>query len=379
VTDGIDFQYDVTYTMEYGPNMDAAVGEWIRDRFLPDVLPAVEAAGHPIFWYVAPREDRDLSKGLGGGAATPRFSTGYAALHNRPALLIETHSLKPYRVRVSATYQLLKAAIATVNARAGEIRAKVLEADGRAAKGTGAHVPLRMSVGRDSFQVSFRGITSRFESSDVSGGKRLVYTGEPFTRTVPFYGKVTVEDSVRVPHMYVVPPEWSFVPERLRLHGITFDTLKTSTTLAVESFVFQDVRFASRPYEGRHTVSYRATPVGEKRTYPAGSIIIPSAQRARNVLVHLLEPSGGDSFLAWGFFNAIFERKEYFEADIMESIGAEMLAKDTSLAKEFRVRLAADSVFAGNSRARLEWLYDRSPWADERLNTYPVGRVLEKQ
>jgi hypothetical protein len=126
-------------------------------------------------------------------------------------------------------------------------------------------------------------------------------------------------------------------------------------------------------------VSYRATPVGEKRTYPAGSIIIPSAQRARNVLVHLLEPSGGDSFLAWGFFNAIFERKEYFEADIMESIGAEMLAKDTSLAKEFRVRLAADSVFAGNSRARLEWLYDRSPWADERLNTYPVGRVLEKQ
>jgi hypothetical protein len=375
VTDGIDFQYDITYTMEYGPNIDAAVGEWIRHRFLPDVLPAVEAAGHPIFWYVAPREDRDLSMGLGGGAAPPRFSTGYAALHNRPALLIETHSLKPYRVRVSATYQLLKAAIATANARAHEMLTRVAEADRRTAAASRACVPLRMSVSRDSTLVPFRGVASTTVHSDVSGGTRLVYTGEPFTRMVPFYANVVVDDSVCVPHAYVVPPEWTFVPDRLRLHGITFDTLKTPETRTVESYIFHDVRFAARPYEGRQSASYRAVPVREKRVYPAGSIIVPTTQRGRNVLVHLFEPSSGDSFVAWGFFNAIFERKEYFEPYVMERIGAEMLAQDSLLAREFRARLAADSVFARSPRARLEWLYDRSPWADGRLNLYPVGRV----
>jgi Zinc carboxypeptidase len=108
VTDGIDFQYDVTYTMEFGPNIEAGVGDWISNKFLPKTLEVVEGSGHKVFTYVFPREERDPAKGLNGGAAPARFSTGYAALHNRPALLIETHMLKPYRTRVEATYHFLR-------------------------------------------------------------------------------------------------------------------------------------------------------------------------------------------------------------------------------------------------------------------------------
>jgi hypothetical protein len=45
------------------------------------------------------------------------------------------------------------------------------------------------------------------------------------------------------------------------------------------------------------------------------------------------------------------------------------------LRAEFTAKVAADSAFARDPNARLNWLYNRSRWADERLNMYPVGRI----
>jgi hypothetical protein len=49
-----------------------------------------------------------------------------------------------------------------------------------------------------------------------------------------------------------------------------------------------------------------------------------------------------------------------------------MLAEDPKLAEEFRAKVEADDTFRG--RARLQWLYERTPWYDERARLYPVGR-----
>jgi hypothetical protein len=129
VTDGIDFQYDVTYAVEPPPYLDARVSGWIQRTLLPAAIPVVEQSGHKIFEYVFPREDRDLSKGLNAGASTPRFSTGFAALQNRPAVLIETHMLKPYKMRVEATYHFLRGMIGAINANPSALRAAVRAAD----------------------------------------------------------------------------------------------------------------------------------------------------------------------------------------------------------------------------------------------------------
>ncbi|HEX7574563.1 MAG TPA: M14 family metallopeptidase, partial [Bacteroidota bacterium] len=115
VTDGIDFQYDITYAVEPAPYLDAGVSAWIQESLLPSALPVVEKSGHRIFNYVFPREENDPGKGLNAGSSTPRFSTGFAALQNRPAVLIETHMLKPYRVRVNATYHFLRSMIEAIN------------------------------------------------------------------------------------------------------------------------------------------------------------------------------------------------------------------------------------------------------------------------
>ncbi len=379
VTDGIDFQYDVTYTTECGPNIPRAVSGWMQDTLLSRVLPAVEASGHRIFWYIFPREDLDLSKGMQGGAAPPRFSTGYAALQNRPSLLIETHMLKPYRVRVEATYHLLKAVLTVLHSHGRELRRLVRSADRTVAgSAEGSIEPLRMGMGNGFHMRRFLGIRPRTEPSAISGGTRVLYTGEPFELDIPFYDEIIVQDSVAVPHAYIVPPEWAFVPEILRLHGIRFERLAAARTVEVDSYRFGNVQCASRPYEGRQAATYTAIPVRELRLYPAGSLLIPMNQRAARVAVHLLEPRSGDSFVAWGMFNSIFEQKEYAEEYMMEGVGRRMLEAQPSLRKEFEDRVAADSAFARSPGLRLNWLYLRSPWADKKLNLYPVGRLSGK-
>jgi hypothetical protein len=94
------------------------------------------------------------------------------------------------------------------------------------------------------------------------------------------------------------------------------------------------------------------------------------------VAAALLEPTGVDSLVAWGFFNTAFEAKEYMEPYVEEQVAAEMLAKDPGVAAEFKRRLQEEPGFAGSAKERLEFFYRRSPAWDERLGVYPVYRTV---
>ena len=115
----------------------------------------------------------------------------------------------------------------------------------------------------------------------------------------------------------------------------------------------------------------------EVRTFPANSVIVPLAQPLAKVAINLLEPQAPDSLVAWGFFNAIFEQKEYGEHYVLETLAREMMEKDPKLAAEFQERLTSDADFAASPAARLEFFYKRSPYWDQQMNLYPVGRIIE--
>jgi hypothetical protein len=80
--------------------------------------------------------------------------------------------------------------------------------------------------------------------------------------------------------------------------------------------------------------------------------------------------------VTWGFFDAIFEQKEYGEGYVVEKLAREMMAKDPKLKEEFEARLASDHDFAASPSERLNFFYKRSPYWDSHLGLYPVGRVL---
>jgi len=114
----------------------------------------------------------------------------------------------------------------------------------------------------------------------------------------------------------------------------------------------------------------------ETRVFPAGSVIVPLAQPAARLLMNLLEPEAPDSFVRWGFFNAIFEQKEHGEPYVLEALAREMMANEPSLRDEFQELLANDEEFAASASARLRFFHKRSPYWDPQMNLYPVGRII---
>jgi hypothetical protein len=192
-----------------------------------------------------------------------------------------------------------------------------------------------------------------------------------------FYDGTRVAKTVAPPAAYLVPPQWTDVIDRLELHGIEFFRLRHARRLEVGSYRFEDVSFAPRPYESRQMPRYKAVTANETRDFVAGTVVVPLDQVRAKLAVHLLEPEAPDALVAWGFFNAIFEQKEYFESSVMEPIARRMLADDPGLEREFEEKLRSDEEFAKSPRARLDFFYRRSPYWDERHNLYPVARLKD--
>lgn len=376
VTDGIDFQYSVTFAIELFQNIDPAIGSWLRSKFVPEMTSEVERAGSLIAPYMGAREENDLSKGFLFGPATPRFSTGYGAVQNRPSLLIETHVYKPYKTRVTATYHVLESTIGFVNTNARELKRLNRQADAATSQAAslGAYIPLRFGTLEQSVPIVFRGWKTERKLSPVTGQMMTYYTHDTASVTVPYFDRATVIDSVRLPMYYLIPEEWTAVIDVLKAHGISMSRLKTQRTLPIESYRFSDGKWRETPYEGRHPASFKSALVKEERIFPAGTVVVPTSQRTAKVIANLLEPRASDSFVSWGFFDAIFEQKEYFEDGVMEHIAGEMMSNDPALKKEFEAKVAADTAFAHNAYARLKFFYERSPYNDTSIGLYPIAR-----
>ncbi len=381
VTDGADFRYNVTYQYEAGANVPTPIADWWRTAFEARIVPATEAAGNLLSTYLVFRDNRDpVTKGVEGFISTPRFATGYTPLRNRPGLLIETHMLKDYRSRVKGTYDLLRAALEEVNRDPDSLRRAVRAADKQIVAEGQAYDParkvaLRLSFTDKSVPRLIKGVEFRTEQSDVSGTTRVIYGTKPYDYTVPFFNETRVATSVAPPLYYIVPPQWAHVIDVLAAHGLSMKRLAAPLELEVESYRFSEVRWGNSSFEGRVLVTQKNQTVRERRTYAAGSVVVPLKQAAARVALHLLEPDAPDSLLAWGFFNPIFEQKEYGENYVVEKLAREMMAKDEKLRREFEARVASDPKFAANPYARLSFFYERSPYYIGKLNVYPVGRI----
>lgn len=380
VTDGADFQYNITWQYEQYDNVPAPVRRWMKDAFEGRIFPATEAAGNLLSPYMVFRDNRDPSKGIDGFIASPRFSTGYTPLRNRPGLLIETHMLKDHRARVRGTYDLLRFALEEVNRdpeslmRAGRAADDEIVAEGRKFDPS-RRVALSVALTDKTVPMKLKGVEYRTELSDVSGALRVIFGTAPKEMIVPHYIEARPAVSVSTPLYYLIPPQWQNVIEVLSAHGLKMQRLGGPLTLEVESYRLSDVKFGGASFEGHVMVTFKSEPVRERRTFNAGSIVVPLAQPAARVAMGLLEPDAPDSLIAWGFFHPIFEQKEYGEDYVLEKLAREMLAKDEGLRREFEERVATDPKFASSAAERLKFFYQRSPYWDQQLNLYPVARV----
>lgn len=372
VTDGIDYQYDITfgYTGTHGYSPYAA--GWMDLNLAPALFHDLKAAGHVpgrlIFAAGATMEE-----GLFDWTAGPRFSNAYGDLRHLPTLLIENHSLKPYRQRVLGTYVLLESTLRLLGRLGHELRtASVADAARRPAA-----MPLSWRTGPgDTAQVQFLGVTSRQVPSSVTGAERTEWLGRPVTMTIPLFRQRTVATSVTRPRAYWIPPQWTEAIDRLRVHGLAMETLTAPRTLSVEMYRIDEPKLDGRAFEGRVQVTGRPVVEVRTRTFPAGSVRVATDQPLGDLAVVLLEPQSDDSFFRWGFFPEILSETEYVEEYVMEPMARAMLAEDPALRARFDAALAADSLLAKSPGARLRWFYRQTPFRDDAWRLYPVAREV---
>lgn len=380
-TDGADYQYASTYGLEVFGNMDHGLTEWAGQTLIPEMEQKMDEAGYPVYPYVMFRRWHDPRSGLRSGVGGPRFSTGYAAVQNRIGLLVENHMLKDYRTRVSATYELLRIVISMLNRDA----TRIIDLNHLADKAVASPAfrsepfPVRFSADDDSVMVSFRGVEYDVETSSLTGGDWFRYhSDKPADYQVPYFNRQRPDHSVQLPEAYIFPPEWNDVSERLSLHGIAFKTLAQDEKVNVQSFRFRNYTWSTAPYEGRFGLTTEWDTIREERVYPAGSVVVDMNQRTARVIASIFEPASLDSYLSWGFFNTIFEQKEYFETYVMEEMARDMMEEQPGLREEFEKWKADNPEAAKSQWLQLEWFYKRSPYWDKSKDVYPVGKILER-
>jgi hypothetical protein len=382
-TDGADYQYALTYLMEIYGNMDSGLTSWAKNNFIPQMTARMSDLGNPVFPYVGFRNWHDPRSGLITEVAPPMLSQGYSALRNRPGLLIETHMLKPYKQRVTATYQCIIASLNILNQEAQILKQSIAAADNYVSSPAflKSDFPLLYETNKsDSIMVDFLGFEYKSVKSDLTGGDWFQYSDVPVTFKLPYFSSVIPITKTALPYAYIIPAEWTTVIERIKAHGIKVSQLTTGVTITISSCRFKNPGWQQNPYEGRHRMTnIEYSDIEEKRFFPAGSAVIEVMQPAGRIIPHMLEAKGNGSFLYWGFFDAIFEQKEYGESYVIEKMARQMMIENPELKREFEEKKNSDSDFAKNQWDIINWFYNKSPYADSRRGVYPVGKIYSKE
>lgn len=378
-TNGADYEYDLTWYLEEWGNQAAAVRAWQREALIDRVFPATDRHGHLLGPYINLVDHRDPRKGLVNFGSGPRFSTGYAALHGRPGLLVETHMLKPYGQRVRATYALLLELLRELDREGAALRGAVAAAEAAVLARAAQDAP-RLAVAFRPTDTPedfvLRGVAFTQQASDISGDTWIRYdSAQPRRYTVPFRRAMVPVAEVALPAAYVLRPSATEAIARVEAHGLAHFRLGEPVEAQAAGWRVTDPKWAPAPFEGRHMLSsFTAIDLERTLVLPAGSVVVPLGQAAADVAVHLLEPAAPDALLRWGFFDAHFERREYADPRKLEQLARDMLAADPALREAFD-RALEDPAFAASPAARLDFFHRRSPWADPELGVLPVWRV----
>ena len=312
VSNGADYQYTITHLMTQHNKLGGELGKYLEQDFTPMVEEKMAARNTEITPYVNvfnSLPDAGFSQFLDN----PRYSTGYAALFNTLGLMIETHMLKPFDVRVQSTYNLLEVVLEIAQSDGKEIRKLKKERQKEITAGTTHPVGWRLTRS-ESKTIEFKGYSGQEIKSDVTGQQRLVYDANwPYTKSIPYYNVFVPTDEVVVPKAYIIPQGWHDVISILLGNNVSYKQFEQDTLLNLEVYSIEKVTPSKSVYEGHYpNKDVKLTMKQEEVTLRKGDYIFYVDERAGRFLVETLEPQATDSFFAWNFFDTILQQKEGF-------------------------------------------------------------------
>lgn len=377
VSNGADYQHIMTLLTSQHNKLGGAMGEFLHTTFEPSLYRQMKEKGYDLVPYVdfaGKTPDEGLSAYFDG----PRYSSGFATLWHTFAFVPETHMLKSYPQRVGSTYALMQCFIDFTAKNSEQI--KTLRAETKKATATLSAFPIAWEADKQvSIPVTYKGFESGMKPSDVSGLPRLYYDrSKPWTKQIPYFHQYNVTTTVQKPLAYIIPQGWWKVLDLLKTNNINMRRLTKDSTIQVEAYRIESYTASPRPYESHHPNSeVKISSRTITKTFRKGDYFIPLNQTGNRFLLELLEPNAPDSYFAWNFFDGILVQKEGFSSYAFEDKAAAYLKEHPELKTRLDEKKAADTAFAKNAYAQLDFIFKNSPYYEPGHMQYPVFRVME--
>jgi hypothetical protein len=307
-TDGAFHEETVTWSWPLNPNGDPPLLEFQRRKMLPAINGIMKdkygTLGLP---YGGFRDWKAPEKGWETFEPQPRYVTNYVGLRNRLSILDENYVHADFKTRVLGNYFFLKAILDYAADHTAELIRLVAEADQRTVRKGLA------PADSDTFGVEYE-LKPLDEPVTIHGYETEIIerpgtypemkrTDRKKIYTVPYYADYAVKRGVRFPFAYLLPAADAEVIGKLLQHGIAVEKLEAPAKLEVQTFLPKEIKGAERLYQGHRLNTVKGEYLTEPREFPAGTVVVRTAQPLGGLAAYLLEPESDDGFLVWNFFD----------------------------------------------------------------------------
>ncbi|MEJ5993676.1 M14 family metallopeptidase [Pedobacter sp. Du54] len=374
-SNGADYQYTMTLIPTQKDKLNPILSSYLTKTLVPDLYSQMKGKGYELIPYVNSISETPES-GITGYIESPRYSTGYAALHNTIGFMPETHMLKNFDKRVESTQKLLHTYVTIVSRDAKRIGENKRKADEFTAQQK--DFPLDWKLDRSVYDsIEFKGFVAKQKPSEVSGVNRLYYDrNEPFTKKIKYWDNFEPSLTVTKPIAYVIPKAWDKVIALLKLNNVKMKQLAADTKLNLQMYYIGEMKTGTRPYEGHYQHSaVNLNPVTQDVQFFEGDYVVYVNQPNNRYIVETLEPQAIDSFFNWNFFDSILGQKEGYSSYVFEDTAAELLKKDPELKKKLDAEKLKNPDLAKSGRAQLDFVYKNSDYYEKTYMRYPIGRM----
>ena len=378
VSNGADYQYAISHLFTQHNKLGASLGKFIETKMRPAIEKSMVTKNMPITPYVnvwggTPKE------GWSQFYDSPRYSTGYTTLFNTFGMMVETHMLKPYKIRVEQTYELMLSMLDFTQDHSEEIKTIRKNAIGKILKKKTYPIAFEIDLQKEPSIIQFRGYEGSIIDSKVTIGKRLTYdTSKPYLAPVNYYNEYRAAKETTIPKAYILRQGWHRVIERLENNQISYTQFEKDTTLVVETMHVDDYKTRSSAYEGHYlhyNTSIKIDSIAVR--FSKGDLYIPINQKGARYLMETLEPEATDSFFNWNFFDTVLQQKEGYSGYVFEDIAEQILKENTFIKDAFEAKKATDKDFAKNPRAQLNFIYKRSLHYEKAHLLLPIYKAYE--
>jgi hypothetical protein len=307
-TDGSYHVEPTTFCWMVNPDGDNSLISYMRDKMMPEMSKTLSGKYNVLNCFYGEFFDM-LNPGKGWilDASEPRYIVNYYGIRNRLGILNENYVYADFKSRVMGCYYLIHSLLEYAAGHNSEIKNMLSETDKKTiARGENPAVT-------DSFAIDYNvrplaeKVTIRTYVAELvnetNGWKNYHRTDKQQDVTVPYFIDYYPTKSVKYPFAYLITIKDPELIDQLKIHGVKFERLESDARIDVQRFDVTELKGSPKLNQGHYTNSIDGKYVSGPVDFPAGTIIVRTAQPLGNLAAYLLEPHSNDGLLFWNFLD----------------------------------------------------------------------------